>query len=87
MKRVFTILLLTLCLSAPAFSGHTQTGDRRVCECTVVQGVCPCCGAPLNAATYQGNECFDQNASGEAEPAVELGIIRLAFLMWLKVKA
>ena len=87
MKRVFIILLLTLCLSVPAFSGHTQTGNRRVCGCNVQQGICPCCGSFLGAAISHENDYFDQNASGEAQPAVELGIIRLAFLMWLKIKA
>jgi hypothetical protein len=85
MKISFTILLLILCLSAPAFAGHTQSGGRW-CECNYVQGVCPCCGL-LGAARDHENESFDQNASGDARPTVDIGVIRLAFLMWLKVKA
>lgn len=85
MKRSFTILLLILCLSTPVFAGHSQMGGRW-CGCNFVQGVCPCCGVN-SPATNLEIETFDQNASGDARPTVETSIIRLAFLMWLKVKA
>jgi hypothetical protein len=84
MKRGLAVLLLIVCLSLPALAGHTTQGDRW-CKCPAVQGICHCCGSNLNLA--QENESISQHASDDVQPMLEIGIIRMAFLMWLKVKA
>lgn len=82
MKRLFSVCLLILCLSFPAFAGHTQAGDYGYCPGTPVEGVCPYCGG--NLAAVQEDESTNQDVSDDAKPTAELGLIRLAFLIWLK---
>jgi hypothetical protein len=87
MKKLLAVSLLIFCLSFPAFGGHTTQGNV-LCECTPIQGACPCCGGTLSTAYDQEseNELINQNAS-DIEPSFELGLVLLAFLMWLKLKA
>lgn len=84
MKRLVSVCLLMLCLSLPVFGGHHLQGGFGYCDCDPVGNVCPCCGGSLLAvANDQENDSITQHASDGAE----LSIIRLAFLMWLKIKA
>lgn len=83
MKPVIAVVTLIMCLSFPVLAGHTQTGYGNECECIPVGSVCQCCGAKLSVATNQENVSINQNASDGAG----LGVIRLAFMMWLKLKA
>jgi hypothetical protein len=84
MKRLIGVVTLILCLSFPVFSGHTQTGFGRQCECNLVNNVCPCCGASfLSVANDQENNLATQHDADGAE----FRVIRLAVLMWLKLRA
>jgi hypothetical protein len=79
--------MLILCLSFPALAGHTRPGYGW-CECIPVEGVCPCCGGIFNITTRdQNDEKPSQKASDGVDPAPELGLVLLAILMWLKMKA
>jgi hypothetical protein len=78
--------MIIFALSLPVLGGHNQVGGRW-CECDTVQGVCPCCGGLLGVTSNQENESTSQHVSDDEQPMLEIGIIRMAFLMWLKVKA
>jgi hypothetical protein len=79
--------MLILVLSFPALAGHTTTGYGW-CNCNPVQGVCPCCGGIFNiASSDQQDEKPVQKAPDGVEPASELGLVLLAFLLWLKLRA
>ena len=84
MKRLAAVVIFICALSIPSFGGHIPAGGIW-CECMPVQGVCQCCGGNLSLA--QENESISQHASDDEQPMLEIGIIRMAFLMWLKVKA
>ena len=87
MKKSLFICLLIFALSSPAFAGHQQAGGYGYCECTPVNGVCPCCERTFDAARIQGDEPICQFFSDDTEPMLEPGFIRLALLMWLKLGA
>ena len=88
MKRFLSVCLLMLCLCLPVIGGHTQQGGYgKLCECTPINGVCPCCGGSLTVANEQENDSINQNASDGTEPTFELGVIRMTFLIWLKMRA
>jgi hypothetical protein len=81
MKRLLSVSLLMLCLSFPAFAGHTQTGGA-YCECGTpgcVEDYPGECGGSGNAATQQSKTPSDSTA--------ELGILIVALLFWLRLKA
>ena len=86
MKRLVSVCLLMLCLSFPVFGGHVpQGGYGQLCGCNPINNVCPCCGwSGITTADDQEHDSTIQNAS---EPSLELGVIRVAFLMWLKIRA
>jgi hypothetical protein len=87
MKKLLAGLMLMLCLSFPVLGGHTQTSGA-FCNCTPINGVCPCCGGIQGAVrNHEDVSTVAQNASDCAEPALAHGYARLAFLMWLKLKA
>jgi hypothetical protein len=80
MKRLLPVLLLMLCLSFPAFAGHTVAGGA-YCEC----------GTPGCIEDYPG-ECgrSGQSATQDNTPkdvSSELGIVIVALLLWLRLKA
>ncbi len=88
MRRLMVVVTLILCLSCPILAGHTQTGFGRQCECNPVGDICQCCGASLLTVTpNQENDSITQHDSDGTGPMLELSVIRMAFLMWLKVKA
>jgi hypothetical protein len=90
MKRLLIVLTLICSLSLSVFAGHTQLGGGRWCECDPVEGVCLCCGGSFPIAINdQESESgsVNQNASDASEPAFELGLVLLALLVWLKLKA
>jgi hypothetical protein len=75
-------------LFAPAYAGHSTSGGFGWCECTPVQGVCPCCGGINRAAAndqVSDSESITQNASDTSDGALELDL--LWFLMWLNIRA
>ena len=88
MKRLLVVLTLICSLSLPAFGGHTQLGGGAFCQCDPVENICPCCGGSfLTVANDQENDSISQHVSDGTEPAIELGVIRVVFLIWLKIRA
>lgn len=87
MRRLLASLMLIITLSVPVFSGHVPVGGGRYCDCAPVEGYCPCCGGILNLANNQEAESISQHMSDCTEPAINLGLIRLALLTWLKIRA
>jgi hypothetical protein len=79
MKRLLAVLLLMLCLSFPAFAGHTVAGGY-ACECGTVGCV----------ADYEG-ECNGHGANQQSQSpgsgAVELSIVIVALMLWLRLRA
>jgi hypothetical protein len=80
MKRFLSVSLLMLCLSLPAFGGHTQAGGA-YCEC----GTSGC------VEDYPG-ECGRlhrdiEPSKSPSETSAELGILLVALLLWLRMKA
>jgi hypothetical protein len=83
MKRLLGVCTLILCVSFPAFAGHTVAGDN-YCSC----------GTPYCLEDYPG-ECDDRSRStpmnapdGAPESGTaELGIVLVALLLWLRLKA
>ena len=80
MKRVFAVCLLMLCLSFPAFAGHTVVGTV-YCDC----------GTPGCIEDYPG-ECdkhylATQSSNSHGDSTAELGILIVALLLWLRLKA
>jgi hypothetical protein len=81
MKRLLAICLLTFVLSFPAFGGHTQIGGA-YCDCNTAgcaedyRGECS--GGYLPMATHQ---------TAPSDPTAELGIVIVALLFWLRLKA
>jgi hypothetical protein len=80
MKRLLPVLLLMLCLTFPAFAGHTLGGGA-YCEC----------GTPGCVEDYPGECGRSGNATtqGDAPKDItsELGIAIVALLLWLRLKA
>jgi hypothetical protein len=83
MKRFLVVLTIICSLSLPVFAGHHQMGSGAYCNCEPVQNICPCCGGFLGAAYSQENDSISQHDLDGAE----LGIVRLAILTWLKMRA
>jgi hypothetical protein len=80
MKRLLSVFLLMLCLSLPIFAGHTVVGGA---YCT--------CGTPGCAEDYPG-ECVRRDAATQqsdspGDASVEVGILLVALLFWLRLKA
>ena len=82
MKRVLAVLSLIICLSFPVFAGHTQVGDN-YCDCHTAgcvedyPGECGSGYRPMT--THQTNAPSDATA--------ELGIVIVALLLWLRMRA
>jgi hypothetical protein len=81
MKRLLSVSLLMLCLSFPAFAGHTVVGTA-YCHCGTVGCVedytGECSGQRLVAT--QSNE-------SPRDATAELGIVIVALMLWLRLKA
>jgi hypothetical protein len=83
MKRLLGVCTLILCVSFPAFAGHTVAGDN-YCSC-----------GTLNCLEDYPGECSGKlpstpaNApdSGPEGGAAEWGIVLVALLLWLRLKA
>jgi hypothetical protein len=70
-----------LCLSFPAFAGHTVVGTV-YCDCGTpgcIEDYPGECGRSGNAATQSSEPLSDASA--------ELGIVIVALLLWLRLKA
>lgn len=78
MKRFLRICLLMLCLSFPVFAGHT-IGGNVYCSC----------GTPGCLEDYPGECGKTLSASTEAPDrgTAEWGIVFVALLLWLRLKA
>ena len=78
MKRLLSVWLLMLCLSFPAFAGHTIAGGY---ACT--------CGTSGCIEDYDG-ECNGHGATQQGatpnDGATELGIMLVALLLLLRLK-
>ena len=81
MKRLVAVLSLIICLSFPAFAGHTVQGDS-YCDC----GTAGCiedypgeCGGANYAAS--------QPSEAPKDASAELGILIVALMLWLRLKA
>jgi hypothetical protein len=80
MKRLVAVLSLIICLSFPVFAGHTQSGNA-YCDCPTagcIEDYPGECGG-LYAATQQ--------SKSPSNAAAELGIVIVALLLWLRLKA
>ena len=79
MKRFLSVSLLMLCLSFPGFAGHSLHGGY-ACECRTAGCI----------EDYPG-ECFGQGTNQQSQPpnagTVELGIVVVALLLWLRLKS
>lgn len=79
MKRFFSVSLLMLCLSLPGFAGHT-----------VVGGANCACDTSGCAEDYPG-ECspraISQQSDSPTDATAEIGILLVALLFWLRLKA
>ena len=79
MKRSLGVLLLMLCLSFPAFAGHTVAGGY---ACT--------CGTAGCLEDYPG-ECNGyggtQQSNTPDDGTTELSIVIVALLLWLRLRA
>ena len=79
MKRLLAVLLLMLCLTFPVFAGHTLQGGY---ACT--------CGTVGCIEDYPG-ECFgygtNQRSNSPIDDSAALGIVILALMFWLRLKA
>ena len=79
MKRALSILLLMLALSFPVFGGHTVGGDY-ACDCRTAGCI----------EDYEG-ECGEHNANRQStspsDGTVELSIVIVALMLWLRLKA
>ena len=81
MKRLLSVSLLMLCLSFPVFAGHTFGGGV-YCNCYTagcVEDYPGECGARRSVATEQDKSPTDETA--------ELGILLVALMFWLRLKA
>jgi hypothetical protein len=91
MKRFVAVVSLILCLSFPVLSGHNQAGGGfATCECTPVEGVCPCCGyIRLAAEPDQENDTVTQDTvtTGERETSPEWEAALTVILWWLRLTA
>jgi hypothetical protein len=82
MKRLVSVSLLIVCLSFPVHAGHTQAGEA-YCDC----GSAGCmedypgeCGGSYQPIRTRQNESpRDVNA--------ELGILIVALMLWLRLRA
>ena len=79
MKRLLSVSLLMLCLSFPTFAGHTVAGGY-ACSCKTAGCI----------EDYPG-ECDGQVATQQGatpnDGATGLGIVLVALLLWLRLKA
>ena len=79
MKRLLAVLLLMLCLSFPVFAGHTLQGGY-ACECRTAGCI----------EDYPG-ECFgqgtNQQSNSPSDDSAALGIVIVALLFWLRLRA
>ena len=79
MKRLLSVSLLMLCLSFPAFAGHNVIGGY-ACECKTVGCIED---FPGECSEHSANQ---QSTSPDAG-TVELGIVVVALLLWLRLKS
>jgi hypothetical protein len=88
MKRVLAVCLLILALAFPSFAGHTTQGNS-YCDCTPVNGACPCCGSfGLSRTANQEEEPVAVNAdSNSTDSLPEFELLLLGVLVWLRLKA
>ena len=79
MKRSLAVLLLMLCLSFPAFAGHTFAGGY-ACSCGTVGCI----------EDYPG-ECDGHGAGQQSntpnDGTAEIAIVMVALLFWLRLRA
>ena len=79
MRRFLSVCLLMLCLSFPAFAGHTVSGGY---ACT--------CGTPGCVEDYDG-ECnghgITQQGATSNDGTAEISIVIVALLFWLRMKS
>ncbi|HEX8091745.1 MAG TPA: hypothetical protein VF762_23025 [Blastocatellia bacterium] len=80
MKSVLAACLLIIALAFPVFAGHTQSGNA-YCKCGTVGCIEDYpgeCAAIRNETTQQSDSPTD---------AAEIGILIVALLLWLRLKA
>jgi predicted NBD/HSP70 family sugar kinase len=80
MKKLLSVSLLMLCLSFPAFGGHTLGGGA-ACNCGTpgcVEDYPGECGSKRSVAT--------QPIESPTDAAAEAGILLVALLFWLRLK-
>ncbi len=79
MKRLLAVLLLILCLSFPALAGHTVAGGY-ACSCETVGCI----------EDYPG-ECRGHNTNQQSQSpsdnSAALGIVIVALMFWLRLRA
>jgi hypothetical protein len=88
MRRLLVVFMLICALSLPVLGGHHQLGGYW-CNCTPVEGTCPCCGfSGLAAEPDQENVSTAQSAVSESRETTQDWDIALTVLLtWLKVIA
>jgi hypothetical protein len=88
MKRLVIVFMLVLAFAFPVSAGHSQPGGA-YCECTPINGVCPCCSDHgLAQVANQETDSATENAdSNSADSLPEFALLLLGVLVWLRLKA
>ena len=79
MKRLVSVCLLMLCLSFPAFAGHTMPGGY---ACT-----CETAGCIEDYVGECNGHGTTQQSATPNDGTAELAIVIVALLLWLRIKA
>jgi hypothetical protein len=85
MKRLAAVFTLIFVLSLPVFAGHNQVGGA-YCDCTPVNGACPCCSASgLSRTALDEKEPVTENADSNSTDSLP-ELLLLGILVWLRLK-
>jgi hypothetical protein len=82
MKRLAAVFTLIFVLSLPVFAGHNQVGGT-YCDCHTAG----CLEDYPGECGGGGPYLVTQQDKSPSDPTAELGILLVALLLWLRLKA